>query len=398
MLLIAGCSRPAPTSAVPAGWIDEIVLQPEQFSTLVDGESREGWIALHKGALPGALAPLPAGSARPRVALELSLAHGYLGEMMVGVWLDLAELWAKKSTIPAGSALPMVAALAALAVSDTALANTWLDRGQPYADPQVATVASELRAGGLAGVTDATPLGACLRAHQEARSSGDLGALDRACPGLLDGGRPLLQEGERALYDPLLYGTIAQARALEAAPMQGARGLDRRLFSGEWAADDRQVPPAWAPPLPSLADPDVVHPWIQQLDAQLDGWEAALRDRAPDEGLALLDELALRQVYRTQLLTLLARRALDEGSPRAAQLLTLSAADLTSDRSLSPRNPPMLYAIRANATWRQGDARAALDALATLHNAWPELRGLVETTGDLAILQTLDRQGDSKEN
>jgi len=61
-------------------------------------------------------------------------------------------------------------------------------------------------------------------------------------------------------------------------------------------------------------------------------------------------------------------------------------------------NPPTLFAVSAAANLRTGRTREALDALEVLVGAYPEIKGLDETVGDLAVLQGLDRAGDSREN
>lgn len=412
LLLVAACSKPATTTSLPQGWIDELVRQPELFTGLLDSTGREGWIALHRGDLPVAVASFPSGPAGVRARLELAAVHADLARLSRAVWLDAYALWSRKSGIPAGSAMPVIAALAALDGGDAPTAAAWLERGGDFADPDVAAVAASL-AGGLSAVTAGGALGACVRAHLEARATGSLGPLS-TCGGSTPGASPLIREGERSLYDPMLHQTLAlvyarQAELLLADPRAGLRdsGLPALVFSGWWSAADLAdadpagaiaAPPAWAPPLPSLADPDVVHPWNEQLDVALDAWELALRDQAGDEGENLLDELDLRAVYRGRLMLGLARTALAQGHARTAGMLALGASDLTQLNRFTPRNPPGLYAVHAEAWYRLGDARAALNTLSVLHEAWPELLGLRETMGDLAILQTLDRQGDSKEN
>jgi len=47
---------------------------------------------------------------------------------------------------------------------------------------------------------------------------------------------------------------------------------------------------------------------------------------------------------------------------------------------------------------RLGRTREALDVLVLLEGGYPEVAPLKELVGDLAVLQGLDRQGDSKEN
>jgi hypothetical protein len=57
-----------------------------------------------------------------------------------------------------------------------------------------------------------------------------------------------------------------------------------------------------------------------------------------------------------------------------------------------------LQAILIEAQLRTGHTREALDCIQPLLAAYPAATGLNEVLGDLAILQGLDRYGDSKEN
>ena len=58
----------------------------------------------------------------------------------------------------------------------------------------------------------------------------------------------------------------------------------------------------------------------------------------------------------------------------------------------------MIITQRAAAQLGMGQTREALTSLAPIKNHHPEAQALLEWLGDLAVLQGLDRQGDSKEN
>jgi hypothetical protein len=129
----------------------------------------------------------------------------------------------------------------------------------------------------------------------------------------------------------------------------------------------------------------------------LDAWKESLVARATEEGRALVEDLQLVPLLRGRMLLAQARRALQAGHPRQAQALLLLARDLSHPRDISPLNPPLLYAMLAETHLRTGHTREALDALEVLVEAFPAVVGVDETVGDLAVLQGLDRRGDSKE-
>ena len=82
----------------------------------------------------------------------------------------------------------------------------------------------------------------------------------------------------------------------------------------------------------------------------------------------------------------------------ALQEATLDLARDVTVRDVGPANKPTLYALQAEVRLRSSRTREALDALQALAGAYPEIGGLRELAGDLAILRALDRSGDSKEN
>ena len=58
----------------------------------------------------------------------------------------------------------------------------------------------------------------------------------------------------------------------------------------------------------------------------------------------------------------------------------------------------LLFAVLATANLQTGHTREALDALQVLVGPWPEVTGLDELVGDLAVLEGIHRSGDSREN
>ncbi|MEL6350094.1 MAG: hypothetical protein AAFV53_43745, partial [Myxococcota bacterium] len=78
--------------------------------------------------------------------------------------------------------------------------------------------------------------------------------------------------------------------------------------------------------------------------------------------------------------------------------IRLMAMDMQGGRQIGALNPPGLFVLLAEANLRTGRSREALDMLDPLKEAYPEVKGLNETLGDLVVLEGLERIGDSKEN
>jgi hypothetical protein len=143
-------------------------------------------------------------------------------------------------------------------------------------------------------------------------------------------------------------------------------------------------------------DPVSAREEVASLDAGLSSWRESIVVDATAEGLAILDDLQLIGRFRQEYLTTRARYALLEARPRQA-LAYLDAARDPSDPSAGAANSPIFWALLAESQLRTGRAREALDALQVLSGAHPEVLGLREVVGSLAVLRGLDRAGDSKE-
>jgi hypothetical protein len=130
----------------------------------------------------------------------------------------------------------------------------------------------------------------------------------------------------------------------------------------------------------------------------MDPWRHNIGKELTDDGAELLDGLNLAGILRSRFLLALARYALVADHPRQALAVIQMAMDLENPRKIGPLNPPGFFAATAEAQLLAGHTREALDALQVLSDAYPELAGVDEVVGDLAILQGLDRHGDSKEN
>jgi hypothetical protein len=441
-------SSSEPRSIDEQGWIALLANEPARFAALMEAGSRDGWVAYHKNDYATAAQqfqeqPIP----RARALLELAIFQNDLARLSREATLRTFDLWQSKSGIPDGSALPVVAALAAAEAGDDARRAAWLGRSKPK-DPNVQALAARLGtrlADWSAPQVAEGPLVACVWAHLQARKTGEDLLLGEACPP-----GPLVTEQAadhlRTFYNPMTHGTEA-AVALRAAAValraagqsddgttpppaaapsidvdalaraagDDAHALETLLFSAWWTPadviydieDDRSLRTAGAKgptlqglgvqgPVPKEESIEWARGRVRTLTAQLDRWQQSELSRG--EGLALLEELELVRQYQGKVLLAWARAALDEGRPHEALTFAQMAIDAERSREITPVNGPGLYAILAEAQLRTGRTRESLDALEVLTSRFPEVEGLDETVGDLAILQGLDRQGDSKEN
>lgn len=378
LLWLSIACTPAPGPAphpLDGGWIDGALANPTAFTASLEPH-RTGWVALHANDLAAAVeAGGPPGqlAARQQRAVEAALSR------LSGVaWERAYVTWAQQVGIPDGSAIPVVAALSSLEHGASERADAWLAR---YTGRALAPLVEELRAGGLAAASDQTVLGACVVSHLAARESAEPLS---ACK------TPLLTEGDHEFYDPLLFGTRSQQPVPE-EPLENAL-----LFGGRWSlTPNASLPESWA--IPAEDDPDTVRERIRGLDVALADWQAA-KEAAGVAGLSLLQELRLVSQYRGHALVAYASRLLDAGQPASARAAALMALDASHGRSISALNPPLLFVCLAEADLRLGRSREALDMLVPLKVAYPGIRGLQETIGDLVVLEGMTRLGDSKEN
>jgi len=77
----------------------------------MERSSRDGWIAYHKGDYRAAAeAFAPTSVPRARALLELAALESDLARTATATWSHTFETWERKSGIPSGSAIPVVAA------------------------------------------------------------------------------------------------------------------------------------------------------------------------------------------------------------------------------------------------------------------------------------------------
>ncbi|MDP2310605.1 MAG: hypothetical protein Q8P18_31590 [Pseudomonadota bacterium] len=363
-------------SALDATWVATVAREPARFEALIGAaKSREGWISLHKNAWVEATGTK--GAPAERASAELAVLHGVLADVSNDAWRTLGATWELRGTLPMDSAFPTLVALAAKDAGDNLVWARWLQV------PRRADAAVDARV-----------------AQHEAlrRGEGDPSSV------LTLASAPLVSEpiagGSRALWDPMVHLTLSLGHGRAIADGYPTDVLERTLFSGT-------IDPADGAPAASLAklglalplqdDADACRELVRAFDRQLDPWKVQLVATAPDAGKSLLTDLRLVEGLRARALVDWGVDALGNDRPRCALAFAEMALDHEHPREITPLNPPTLFALSAAANLRTGRSREALDALEVLRGPFPETMGLDETVGDLAVLQGLDRAGDSRE-
>lgn len=441
-VLSLSCTGTSGETADPAttpadGWIAEIVLDPPAFAALMDETGRDGWIALHANDLDGAAAAFPGGGpaadrARARAELGLAVLHDDLARLSRVAHDRLFQAWDRRGGVPEDSVAPAIAALSARCAGQPW--KPWADRAAkgpgaafsaslgneealwPTAAPEAPELASD-------------PLVKRRMVHAAAR-------LGDPAPLLAVATAPLVVEQadgfERTFWDPCLHDTLTRAwmgrtttslghpgkgwrEALSALSAEDA-GPSTRLFAPWLTGADltselktARVPGTLGATMPTLEalgitrDPvpadeiDRARDEARQLMDATDAWRLDLDQRANDDGRALLADLRLCERFRHEWLVARARHALLDDRPKQALAYLQLARDVATPE-VGPSNSPAALALLAEAELRNGHTRESLDALQILVQAHPEVLGLKELIGDLAVLEGLDRRGDSKEN
>ena len=418
---LSGCitSAPETTSELPLealGWVAEVGQHPESFTALL-ADGREGWVAVHSHDYPAALEAFTPGSVghlRARMALaELDADASRLTTFGA---VQLFEAWKARGSLPEGPEAPLVAALAASCAGGDP--GPWAALVTSGPDKPIAAHLLAGRSPRVEGLPD-TPVGRRLALHARVESG-------ESAPEVLvrASTEPLVAEqaGDftRTFWDPCVASTIAARRIREATsalqalePSLSDAGLGARLFAAWPTAADvtRAVnpddPEGWRAlgttsalldrlGAPAGDDVETAREWLRRLDQALDHWGHRLAEGADADGRALLGDLGLVGRLRQEVVVVQARRALREGRAKQAWALLEQARDSTED--LGPSNSPSLFVLLAESHLRLGRPREAMDALQPLIAVLPYLEGTREILGDWAVLEGLDRRGDSKEN
>ncbi|MEQ1567980.1 MAG: tetratricopeptide repeat protein [Myxococcota bacterium] len=418
--LFAGCGSAERAESIPmerGGWIGEVALHPETFATTTSVD-RDGWVALH-GNDPArastAFRTDPIG--RGRAELQLGLMHQDLARVAAAVYRGLFDGWSQRPDAALPPDAPLVAALAAACAGDPSEAAAWAGR-TTGTGPDAPIVAALAAGTSVFAVQVDSPVGERLALHQRARAARDPAPIEAAAI------TPLITRAEpgfeRRWWDPCVWATLAEVHLARASDELGADGgklgapdapLGARLFApwltssevtgadpARWGHHSPAIEALGVPPLAAGSDdPEGVKGRVRALDAALDGLRLSLDDRASSEGTQVVSELGLVRRFRQEWLTVQARAALAEDRPRQALTYLELARDHVA-RAVGPENGPALFVLIAEARLRLGHTREALDALQVLVERYPEIVGIVEATGDLAVLRGLDRHGVSKED
>ena len=422
---VEGAPAAAPVAASPDlrefGWISEATRSPTTFTALLE-DDRDGWIALHANDYERAADRFKTPTSRARAEWMLALLHHDLARLTGYAVETFFSEWDARSGLPDESAATMIATLGSFCSENGALSG-WASRCSPDA-PGFAMAQEIARGRAPWDHVGVDVYGKRMALHRAARTSGALDGLLAAAV------QPLIVEPvgdfERTFFDLCLHRTLADHWTNRTAMSLGGEGwramagfsdlgLAGSLFA-PWlhagdldselrVADIPGVIGARAPSLRRLGvgtnphagdDPVSAGEEVASLDRGLADWRASLSEGASDEGLAVLEDLRLIERYRQEYLTTRARYALLEERPRQA-LAYLEAARDPSDPTVGAANSPVLGALLAEARLHAGRAREALDALHVLSGTHPEVLGLREVVGSLAVLRGLDRTGDSRE-
>ncbi len=392
LLLWLSCTPTAPPMApspLDSAWMGQIMAQPQLFTQTVDSE-RTAWVALHanswRGAHRGTGTP-----ARRASDLHADLALRVAGLEATG-WERTLSAW---SPLPAGSALPFFAGLSALEAGGAP--TKWWKLIDTDADPVVLQATQAMLKQPTLSTRLADTMGNPLLERVDQHLAARLGESEE-WPSGTAWTEPLSSGEARSIPDPQLPWTLS----VMLLSTDQAVGMEALLFSDCLSASvcgpDAMAVLGVDPNLGPSDNPNLARSIAQSLDQVLDTWARDQRKNASPEALGLLEDLQVVQKFRGQLLLSLADEALDQGHPKQAVVLVQYAMDLNAPRTLGPVNSPTHFAVLAQAHLESGHTREALDALEVLTRSYPEAVGADEILGDLAILEGLDRQGDSKEN
>lgn len=367
VFLLAACTEAPPPEPAPepldASWIATVVREPARFTAALDATGgRDAWTAFHRNDWLAAHAAAPSVAGK-RASAELAVFEGVLWATQSAALLALADGWHAHSP---DSPEPRWLLASAQRVAELRQDGVTADRWRTAA--AMSGVGVDASAAKPFVFDRPTPLGV-----------DELRALSAA---------PLQDPALGSFWDPTRPLALQRAYAADAAPPPA--DLQDVLFGA--------LPDAAVGDRPASDDVEACRVFTQALDARLDAWGVRLEAGATNDGRALLTQLQLVAVGRSRTLSNLAVDALDHARPACAAFYAEQALDRSASRTISPVNSPTLFAVLAAANVANGHVREALDALTALRVPFPEATGVIETVGDLAVQQGLDRSGISREN
>ena len=376
-LLFLGCGSGEQEPSVDEhfslqNWVQTVAEQPTQFAESI-ASSREGWIALHAGQLAD-ISPAGSDSAIAyRAHAEKAAFYYRLARITRYAWRMTSEAWSARPLPDQPkelSAFPTLANLSGRAVGSAA----------PQEVPS--------------GASDVLGLSAS-KALELAKKPTQFTA----------NGTPV--------QHPLAFQALYLRHAESLAAVQPPEGIQAVLFSG-CAVSPVATDPASSFPYNCLEEgllgdlgftaefgaedsAQIARELSRSLTERTDAWKASMMATGDPEGVGLVEDLLLVEIYRSRALIGLAQTALEQDRPRQALAFVQMAQDMSQSRTIGPVNTPLLNALLAEANLRTGHVREALEPLEVLSRSFPEVSGLDEIVGDLSVLQGLNRQGDSKE-
>ena len=363
-----------------ASWVKTLLAQPAVFGEAVNSD-REGWIALHRGDWNRALK-----STDPvvqfRTHANFSAFYRRLDRISAGAWTQTRTIWQQRPELNVEPALRSAAEIAEYSV---VLSTAETNAVQEFSD-EVRTRAQQT-----------------LGMHREQ-------LIERA-------NKPAFEVPGKSIrvQDPLVFRGLNLRHHEAYQQLSAPAGLPSVLFtacaeslhpggsdpshnpyqclSGSFLQQAAQA----SSDLGTADDAQTAREVARELDSHLAAWRAHVAEAGSQEGQQLVADLQIFDIYRGQTLLMLAEHCLEERRPRQALALAQLAQDMSSPREIGPLNTPHLFAILAEANLLTGRYREALEPLEVLARVFPEVAGLDETVGDLSVLSSMNRQGDSKE-
>ena len=384
LLMVLACTGEptapqAGSAPVAATWISELAAEPSGFGTLMEAEPREAWVALHANQLHAAYTGFASTTSpgKHRTAALLGRLNASLNRTQRLTNDKISKLRTERSIEPSAGLNQYTAMSACTADAFKVEVDGWSER--------VALISG----------TDAEALTAAL-----------------VTPVIVE-----QAEGfERTFYDPCAYGGLARIWSgrgpsvgqikLPLPEVGESAPLNQMLFSPYLTRADSVTDPIDTAPgaellsLRPITGKATRQTAREQARALAEGvrtlGEASSASGSP-EGIALLDELRILERFQHDWLTLRAEQWILAGQIEPAHAMLEQTIDVAQP-GVGPHNSPLTLALLAETHLATGHTREALDALQRLSEAHPEVKGLQERVGDLAVLEGLGRHGDSKED
>jgi len=372
LLALLACSSTPTAAPQPKQelWLQRVAQTPDAFQALMEApaggvSSRDGWLALANG--------------EPRAALaDFTAAGNHLGELR-------AKL-------------------------DIGLLTSDLNRLERRIVARVKERLAERPAGSSAALEQTVAVGKdCAVALATPPAAFAARAASHSAPWSL-GAEPFATEQAedyvRRTWDPCVAYSLAQvtspdgtAAALELQGLADDDPLGASLFAA-WptaakAASASSDLLGAAPPTAAADDPQAALDHIRSFDTALQALSTSM-DGQPGAGL-VRDALLANRLEQAWLLAQ-ARVALNANRPHQALVYANRALNPGAGADAPP--PPLdALVLHADAALASGRTREALDSLLQLARRGPPVAtGLHELTSDLAVLEGLGRQGDSRED